>query len=127
MAYVMKLDTGVELRWIPIANSTDYRAGSDGRIYSRVGHRGAKVTKHVDWYALDPKPGVNGYRRVALCTGKITKGYGVHRLICMAFHGRPMRKRRVIHLNSNRGDNTPENLWWEGKVRPRPKKKHSVW
>ena len=38
---------------------------------------------------------------------------GVHRLICMSFHGIPKDKTlEVAHLDGNAHNNTPENLTW---------------
>lgn len=38
-----------------------------------------------------------------------------HRLVCLAFHGKPKRGYEASHLNGKRDDNRPENLIWESR------------
>ena len=55
----------------------------------------------------------NGYKTVMLkCNGK-QRMFGVHQLVCIAFHGDPPTDRhQPDHINRNRADNRPCNLEW---------------
>lgn len=55
----------------------------------------------------------NGYKTVMLRSGGKQKMFGVHRLVCDAFHGAPpSAKHQVDHINGDRSDNRPANLEW---------------
>ena len=55
----------------------------------------------------------NGYMMVVLRSGGKQKAFGVHRLVCDAFHGAPpSAKHQPDHINGNRSDNRPANLEW---------------
>ena len=104
---------GVVLKGIPVSPSDNYRAGSDGKIYSKTKYKGFGRKESVDWYALSGRRNGKGYLTVSLChEGKrVTKS--VHRLICMAFHGMPdPSSLQVRHLDGNPDNNTPSNLKW---------------
>lgn len=102
------------LRKIPVSPNDDYRAGSDGKIYSRTRYAGFGRKDYVDWYPLVGHSGGKlGHLHISLChkNKKITKS--VHRLICMAFHGMPDPPTlQVRHLDGNPKNNLPENLKW---------------
>jgi hypothetical protein len=98
---------------IPVSPNDDYRAGSDGKIYSRTRYAGFGRKHYVDWYALTGSPSSKGYYLVSLCHNNKKVTASVHRLVCMAFHGMPAsRTMQVRHLNGIRTDNRPENLAW---------------
>lgn len=85
-----------------IMSPTQYWASSDGRLRKVLADGITIVDKEI-W--THP----NGYRYTAL------KGRHrfVHRTICWAFHGEPLKlDMRVNHRNGVKGDNRPENLEW---------------
>lgn len=108
------MNTTLVLRRIPISPNDDYRAGSDGRIYSRTRYAGFGRKERVDWYPLvGHKDKRKGYMRVSLCheSNKVTMS--VHRLVCMAFHGLPPTpKAETRHMDGNPENNRPTNLCW---------------
>ena len=109
----LKKPKDVLLKKIPVSPNNDYRAGSDGQIYSRTLYAGFGVKECVDWYPLKGHIQKKGYQTVSLChqNEKITAS--VHRLICMAFHGLPKTKSlQVRHLDGNPKNNKPINLKW---------------
>src|SRR3990167_6479473 len=81
--------TGVVLRAIRCSPNADYRAGSDGQVYSRTRYCGFGRKAFVDWYPLRGHIAAKGYRTVSMChkNKKVTRH--VHRLICEAWHGFP--------------------------------------
>jgi len=103
--------------WRPIPGHPGYEASDDGRIRSidrtivtqdgkRKGH--SKFLRGVE---LRPTPSRKGYLRVPL--GKDAIGMGVHRLVCMAFHGaQPVNRPHAAHVDGNKLNNTPGNLYW---------------
>ena len=57
------------------------------------------------------------YIAVSLSHNGRTKTYGVHRLVCAAFHGpTPSPTHEVRHLNGNPQDNRPDNLAWGTRI-----------
>lgn len=103
----------IEMRLIPVAPNDDYRAGSDGKIYSRTQYAGFGRKGYVDWYPLVGHETGKGYRSISMCHAgkKVTKN--VHRLVCMAFHGMPSSpSMQVRHLDGNPSNNIPTNLCW---------------
>lgn len=112
------LPTGVSLRPIPIAPNDDYRAGSDGQVYSRTKYAGFGRKDRVDWYPMASRlPKKRGsrqpYKTVTLCheNRKITKA--VHKLVCLAFNGPPPEATsQVRHLDGNAANCLPANLAW---------------
>lgn len=103
----------VRLRAIPESPNKNYKAGSDGHVYSRTRYAGFGRKVFVEWYALKGHKTPKGYIVVSLCHNnkKVTKA--VHRLVCSAFHGRPTPKTlQVRHLNGDPSDNRPTNLRW---------------
>jgi hypothetical protein len=98
---------------IPVSPNDDYRAGSDGQIYSCTKYAGFGRKHRVPWYPLKAHPNKRGYPLVSLCheNKKVTKT--VHRLVCMAFHGMPPQPSlQARHLDGNPANNRPENLAW---------------
>lgn len=101
------------LRKIPTAPNNDYRAGSDGRIYSRTRYKGFGRKEYVDWYPLRGHLSAKGYQTISLCHENVRVTASIHRMVCMSFHGKPtMRRHQVRHLNGNPMDNRPDNLRW---------------
>jgi hypothetical protein len=88
-------------------------AGSDGRIYSRTRYKGFGRKEYVDWYPLVGHRHPKGYQTITMCHQNKKTTRGVHRLVCMAFHGACNKRGiQVRHLNGNPSDNRPENLMW---------------
>ncbi len=91
-----------------------YLVDLEGNLYSswttgKNSHVGTKIKK------LKPYKIKNGYLfhsiRIDNCTYINT---GIHRLVCLAFHGLPPSNEYVAsHFNGIRDDNRPENLLWE--------------
>lgn len=54
----------------------------------------------------------NGYCFVSLNKGNTSKDIAVHRLVAEAFTPNPNDKPYINHINSNRADNSVENLEW---------------
>lgn len=107
------LTSGVVLRPIPVSPNDDYRAGTDGQIYSRTRYAGFGRKDYVDWYPLSGHLKPKGYRSVSLCHNNVKVTKSVHRLVCMAFHGMPPRlTMQVRHLDGNPQNNCPTNLEW---------------
>lgn len=103
----------VILKIIPEAPNDDYRAGSDGHIYSRTEHKGFGRVIYRDWYPLKGHFTKKGYRTVSLCHNNKKVSRSVHRLICSAFHGpSPSPVHQVRHLDGNPNNNLPGNLCW---------------
>lgn len=109
----MQTKEGIALMPIPVSPNDDYMAGTDGQIYSRTVYKGFGKKVLTDWYPLVGHKSLKGYLTISLSHQgkKVTKG--VHRLVCMAFHGMPTPATLVArHLNGNPQDNRPENLAW---------------
>lgn len=107
------LANGTVLRPIPVSPNDDYRAGSDGCVYSRTKYKGFGKKEYVDWYPLSGHKTRKGYLSVSLCHENVKVTKSVHRLVCMAFHGMPkVDSMQVRHLDGNPANNTPPNLAW---------------
>lgn len=109
----MRTKSGIQLKSIPVSPNRDYMAGKDGQIYSRTRYAGFGRKVRVDWYPLKGHTSNRGYLTISLCHRNVKVTASAHRLVCMAFHGRPKPKTlQVRHLNGNRQDNRPQNLRW---------------
>ena len=105
------LNTGILLKPIPFIDPLDYKAGSDGFIYSKK-NRGNDTTKRRnEWIKLAGTKINTGYYQVDIHKNTIAKRYSVHRLVCLAFYGLPKKHQvHVRHLDGNPSNNKPENL-----------------
>jgi hypothetical protein len=111
--YDIILDTGVKLLLIPSAPNDDYRAGSDGQIYSRTRFSGFGKKEYTNWYPLKGCKQKKGYISITMCDKGKKRTRNAHRLICEAFHGEPNpRSLQCRHLDGNPEHNTPDNLMW---------------
>lgn len=81
-----------------------YYATKDGNIFSLFTNK-----------ILNPGIGTNGRYHVCinLKENEKRKTYGVHVLICEAFHGKRPLGLTVSHKDGNRLNNDPDNLCWE--------------
>jgi hypothetical protein len=92
---------------------TEYSASECGNIFS---HKRNKYLKPVKFK--------NGYLIVSLClaNGKI-KQYLIHRLVAIAFINNPLNLPQVNHIDSNRENNSLDNLEW---VTPKDNTQHKI-
>lgn len=102
----MRTKDGVELRRILGLAAPAYRAGEDGRVYSRM--------QGKDWRPLAGRLNGDGYQTVHVTdsTG-VQSTWSVHRLVCLAWNGLPPHPSfEVRHLDGDRLNNAPSNLAW---------------
>lgn len=85
----------------------------------------AEVRRAGDSQPLTPTPDKDGYERVTLYrvrAGKRErKTFGVHQVVCLAWHGAP----EVRHLDGDESNNRPGNLAW-GSHRENERDKRSA-
>lgn len=102
--------------WRPIPGYEGYYDVSGlGRVRSA-----ARTIQRIDGKTMtfrerELKQHVNtpGYFAVVLSRCDSQRQWGVHQLVCLAFHGpKPTPKHEVRHLNGNPQDNRPDNLRW---------------
>lgn len=113
IGHAVSMPKKLELLAIPGAPNDDYRAGSDGKVYSRTRYKGFGRKEYVDWYPLVGHRNAKGYVTISMSheNRKVTRH--VHRLICAAFHGEPEQTtHQVRHLDGNPENNEPSNLRW---------------
>jgi hypothetical protein len=88
------------IEWRPIPGFDRYEASEFGDI-----RRGLRI--------LIPTEGRTGHLRVTVYAAGRQYRTGVHRLVCMTFHGLPPDdKPLACHENGVPGDNRPANLYW---------------
>ena len=90
-----------------------YQVSNKGRVrsvdhYVRCGFKG-KGRRLVKGRLLKPGSSTSGHLTVAL--GK-RNSVGVHRLVLLAFVGRPKTGQEALHLNHKPSDNRRSNLKW---------------
>lgn len=114
MEYISIGGTNIELAKIPEQHCNDYRAGSDGRIYSNKRYMGGGKSMSVEWRALSQTLCKDtGYFMISISDKGYRKQKTVHTLVCAAWHGaRPGKHIQVRHLDGNRINNLPNNLKW---------------
>ncbi|HZZ85209.1 MAG TPA: HNH endonuclease [Anaeromyxobacteraceae bacterium] len=95
-----------------MSGNPDYMAGADGRIYTRLRHRGFGRWKYVDWH---PATSRRRQRSRTVIVEQDDKKVSVTlaRIICIAFHGPPpCEPSCVLHLDGDQDNNRAENLAW---------------
>lgn len=103
---------GVRLAPLPMIRNPDYMAGEDGRIYTRLRHKGFGRWKYVEWHP------VGGARRQRSRTVVIDldghrMALALARVICASFHGMPSDESgQVRHLDGDPDNNRADNLAW---------------
>lgn len=104
----------MEHKILPIPGFDGYSVSSAGEVFSSwiTGTNPHIDPKKLKKLSLTKWP--NGYVRVNLRVKRNTYYQaGVHRLICITFHGLPKKGYTASHLNGIRDDNRVENLVWE--------------
>lgn len=84
-----------------------YKAGSDGEIYSFYGENARKLRAS--------NKNARSYKSVSVVLSNgVRCSKDVHRLICTAFHGKPLNIERmtVSHIDGNKDNSAPSNLRW---------------
>lgn len=95
-----------------MSGSPDYMAGADGRIYTRLRHRGFGRWKYVDWHPATSRRRRRN-RTVIIEHGDEKISVTLARIICIAFHGPPPGEPScVLHLDGDQDNNRAENLAW---------------
>lgn len=95
-------------QWKTIPGFEQYEASSLGRI-----RRITATRNHPAGHVLKPWKTPNGYVQVILYGDGKSLQTGVHRLICMAFHGvPPFTGAQAAHDDGNRQNNAASNLRW---------------
>ena len=97
------------IKWCGIPDWMEYEASENGDIRRVAGGQGSRRGRIL-------KPWVNkqtGYLQVSLWRNNRRKTMTVHRLIAMAFHGRPPSQKQVVaHNDGSRRNNHWTNLRW---------------
>ena len=108
----------MQVEWKDVPNHDGYMVNSLGEVWSknRTVEKNLKGKRYV--VTLKGKKlkawESNAYLYCSLGCG--TK-CGVHRIVCMAFHGVPRNKNlEAAHLDGNAHNNTPENLAWATRL-----------
>ena len=76
--------------------------------YSRLLASDAGEIKTLEGKKLTQRTNSNGFRTVYFEGKKLL----VHRIVCDAFHGPPEPSKVVCLHRGERGDNSPENVYW---------------
>lgn len=85
--------------WLTIDRFPNHQVSSYGRVRNRN-----------TGYVLKPFPDRYGYLRLSI--GPVNNVY-IHRLVCEAFHGKPIGNRnQVNHIDCDRQNNCADNLEW---------------
>ena len=101
------IDLNAEWRSIP--DWPEYEVSEDGHVRRGIGGKGARAGRRLKPWR-NPQ---NQYFYVQLWRGNRRKGIPVHRLVAMAFLGRPPTDRHVVaHCDGSRDGNRPSNLRW---------------
>ena len=94
--------------WRPIPGYERYEASDLGNVRRARDDRGRFIGR-----ILDPHRGRTGHLKVSVYGERGQWRTGVHRLVCLAFHGpAPMADSVVCHNDGNPENNRPENLRW---------------
>jgi hypothetical protein len=78
------------------------------RGLNRIDSRGRKWRGK----SIRPRLDKDGYHRVSLTQGGVTKEFNIHRLVLMAFVGLPRAGQIALHSDGSKTNNTPQNLRW---------------
>lgn len=98
-----------------------YQISSTGRTRSmdRVVHfRDGRVRRYPGVVLKAQIHSETGYHNISLPVdpaehnGKTQLPFGIHRLLCLAWHGDPFDGAHAAHRNGTPGDNRPANVYW---------------
>lgn len=102
---------------MPIKGYSGYFITNEGEVYTNIptgARRDLELPFPCEMHQVKSRPGKNGYLRVYLrndVTNKRVDVY-IHRLVAEAFIENPEGLPCVNHLNSDRMDNSVDNLEW---------------
>ena len=94
----------MNVQYKPIAGIPCYYACSDGTIWKNCKHRG--------FYQRKPDYRKDGYIKCAINVDGKTLHFLTHRLIAMAFLGKPEQCNEINHKDGNKHNNAVSNLEW---------------
>lgn len=111
--------------WLPVPGYPDYQVSDRGRI------RRATDSKR-QWqkgFLLKQKLTRHGYLEVKLSNWQGFRYFKVHRLVCLAFYGKPKPEQtQVRHLDGNPENNSLSNLrWGTPKENAADRARHGKW
>ncbi len=115
--------------WKLIEMAPDYEVSTLGRVRGwRKGCRKGMIRRVLP-RIIKPLPDKDGYLRVKLALqANKTKRFMVHRLVLLAYKGRPGLYETASHLNGIRTDNRLDNLTWESqRTNIARKREHGTW
>lgn len=98
----------------PIPGFPGYWASSHGHVFSMKLNRPGGSPR-MQWLTEDPHPRKGHLRVLVRDANRKRCKIGVHRLICLAFHGVPPEGAETLdalHGNGDNHDNRPANLRW---------------
>lgn len=117
MKNVPKID-GITFKNLGFLEYPHYAVGNDGSVWSRLGYVGlgrgrGSISAVVEWHSIKPvKRKKCGRLWITLCNDKTHQAYAIHRLVLMAFVGKPPKGMVCRHLNGVPQDNKLSNLKW---------------
>lgn len=94
-----------------IPESDGYLYGSDGSVWSDWGS-GRRSRRSGVWKRLALTPNPSGHLSVRVKINGERKQFGVHHLICWAFHGPCPPGMECCHKDGIPDNNVPDNLYW---------------
>lgn len=99
---------GISEKWRPVIGyGKHYSVSNLGRVKRIMACRGATAGR-----ILSVATEVDGYVAVQLCKNNKKKKFGVHILVCNAFHGKRPRGKCVNHKDGVKNNNKSTNLEW---------------
>ena len=97
-----------------IENFTGYYIEDNGTVWCNLGKGCRNKDKRKDFYSLKSRKLPNGYLRVYMRRDSDNKRVDmyIHRLVAIAFIPNPENKKFVNHIDTNRENNSVDNLEW---------------
>ena len=83
-----------------------YSISNLGRLRRDFGNNGTRSGKIISTKTLTS----NGYPCASLCKNGIIKTHNIHKLVCMAFFGKPKNGFQINHIDGNKENNILSNL-----------------